>query len=74
MLQRPNENLAWQPVQERNVQHHDEPASEIQRANFFGPAQFYCVETICAPCGVVIAWTKFTKAESPKNIWSLFIQ
>ena len=29
---------------------------------------FYCVETICAPCGVVIAWTKFAKAESPTNI------
>ncbi|KAF8883466.1 hypothetical protein BD779DRAFT_1612302 [Infundibulicybe gibba] len=24
--------------------------------------------TICAPCGVVIAWTKFDKAESPTNI------
>jgi len=26
------------------------------------------VETICAPCGVVIAWTKFDKSESPTNI------
>jgi hypothetical protein len=26
------------------------------------------VETICAPCGVVRAWTKFAKAESPTNI------
>jgi hypothetical protein len=26
------------------------------------------VETICAPCGVVIAWTLFAKAESPTNI------
>jgi len=26
------------------------------------------VETICAPCGVVIAWAKFAKAESPTNI------
>ncbi|KAF8871465.1 hypothetical protein BD779DRAFT_1613941 [Infundibulicybe gibba] len=32
------------------------------------PAKFYCVETICAPCGVVIAWTKFDKSESPTNI------
>ncbi len=30
--------------------------------------QFYCVETICAPCGVVIAWTKFAAAESQTNI------
>ena len=29
---------------------------------------FYCVETICAPCGVVVAWTKFAKAESETNI------
>src|ERR1700723_893746 len=27
-----------------------------------------CVETLCAPCGVVVAWTKFAKAESPTNI------
>ena len=29
---------------------------------------FYCVETVCAPCGVVIAWTKFDKSESPTQI------
>ena len=29
---------------------------------------FYCVETITAPCGVVIAWVKFDKSESPTNI------
>ena len=68
MLRRPNENLAWQPVQERDVQPHDEEASNTPTTNFFGPAHFYCVETICAPCGVVIAWTKFAKAESPTNI------
>src|SRR6266498_995200 len=28
----------------------------------------YCVETICAPCGTVIAWTKFDRSESPTNI------
>lgn len=32
------------------------------------PCQFYCVETICAPCGVVIAWAKFAYAEGPSNI------
>ncbi len=30
--------------------------------------RFYCVETICALCGVVIAWAKFAKSESPTNI------
>ena len=30
---------------------------------------FYtCVETICAPCDVVIAWAKFANSESPTNI------
>src|SRR6202034_2437613 len=32
------------------------------------PPRFYCVETICAPCGAVHAWTLFDKAESPTNI------
>jgi len=40
----------------------------VQRKHYFSPNRFYCVETICAPCGVVIAWTKFDKAESPTNI------
>ncbi|EDR02933.1 uncharacterized protein LACBIDRAFT_331942 [Laccaria bicolor S238N-H82] len=37
---------------------------QIQRS----PSRFYCVETITAPCGVVIAWAKFPKSESPTNI------
>ena len=36
--------------------------------NYFTPGHFYCVEMICAPCGAVIAWAKFDKAESPTNI------
>ena len=39
-----------------------------QGKSYFSPARFYCVETLCAPCGTVIAWTKFDKAESPTNI------
>src|SRR5271168_2591379 len=35
---------------------------------YFSAKQFYCVETVCAPCGVVIAWTKFDKSESPTQI------
>ena len=26
------------------------------------------METICAPCGVVVAWTLFDKSESPTKI------
>jgi len=69
MLQRPNESNPWQPGLRRTFQPHDgDDNPEIQRKNYFGPGQFYCVETVCAPCGVVIAWTKFDKSESPTNI------
>ena len=68
MLQRQNEPLPWQPLIEQTNQPHDEPPVDIQRENCFTPNRFYCVETICAPCGVVIAWAKFAKSESPTNI------
>jgi len=51
------------------VQPHDEDASpEIKRDNYFVPPHFYCVETLCAPCGAVHAWTLFDKSESPTQI------
>ena len=68
MLQRPNENMPWQSAPHVNAQPHDEPTPETQRSNYFTAPHFYCIETICAPCGVVIAWAKFAKAESPTNI------
>jgi hypothetical protein len=69
MLQRPGERNPWQPGLRRIEQPHDDDDDvEIPRVHYFGPAKFYCVETICAPCGVVIAWTKFDKSESPTRI------
>ena len=68
MLNHPGENLAWNQSNERDIQPHDEDVAEVQCKNYFSPAQFYCVETLCAPCGVVIAWTKFVKSESPTQI------
>ena len=68
LLQRPGENLPWQPAAQVNLQPHDELAPETQRRNYFTPSHFYCVETICAPCGTAIAWAKFAKSESPTNI------
>ena len=68
MLQRPGENLPWNPVPEGDAQPHDVLAPEPQRNHYFSPSRFYCVETICAPCGVVIAWAKFARSESPTNI------
>ena len=68
MLQRPNENLPWSTIQGQDYQPHDKDSPENLRLNYFRPAQFYCVETITAPCGIVIAWTKFARSESPTNI------
>ena len=68
MLYKPGENPPWQPAQDSNAQPHDEPAPNVQYATYFMPCQFYCVETICASCGVVIAWAKFANSESPTNI------
>ena len=67
ILRRPGETLPWQSNIQRN-QPHDEDVPEYQRKNYFSPNRFYCVETICVPCGAVIAWTKFAKSESPTHI------
>jgi len=60
ILQRPAERQEWQPKQSGSIQPHDtdQPALPVHK-HYFSPNHFYCVETICAPCGVVIAWTKF---------------
>ncbi len=70
MLQRPGENYPWQPQRRGpNPQRHDDPNEDPPPPqNYFRAARFYCVETICAPCGVVIAWTKFARSESTTNI------
>jgi len=70
MLQRPGESQPWNPQRRGpNPQHHDDNNEEPPLPpNYFNPARYYCVETICAPCGVVIAWTKFARSESTTNI------
>ena len=56
------ENQEWLPPISRQAQPHDQPPVETQsKDNYFVAPRFYCVETVCAPCGVVIAWTKFDK-------------
>ncbi len=63
------ERLDWMPVPQQNQQPHDASEQTIRQCNnYFTPARYYCVETICAPCGVVIAWAKFAKSESPTKI------
>ena len=69
ILQRPAERQPWQQPEDRGLQPHDtEDAEEAEALHFFIPRRFYCVETICAPCGVVIAWTKFDRSESTTKI------
>jgi len=68
ITQRPAENLPWVSANVQTEQPHDEPMEEVEYKNYFSAPRFYCVETICAPCGVVVAWAKFPKAESPTNI------
>ena len=66
-LRRPDETWPWMPQAPHLVQPHDEEQAPRNRDSFIAP-RTYCVETLCAPCGVVVAWTKFEKAESPTNI------
>ncbi|KIL55550.1 hypothetical protein M378DRAFT_90762 [Amanita muscaria Koide BX008] len=69
VLRRPDETWPWMP-EAPQVQPHDEEQQVVRgrSRDHFIPPRMYCVETICAPCGVVVAWAKFDKAESPKNI------
>jgi hypothetical protein len=63
------ESQPWLPAISREVQRHDDPENEnTGRNHYFSPSRYYCVETMCLPCGVVTAWTKFATAESPTNI------
>ncbi|KAF8999984.1 hypothetical protein BDQ17DRAFT_1391397 [Cyathus striatus] len=57
------ENLPWNKTRRR---HSDNEISN--KKHYFSASRYYCVETICAPCGAVIAWTKFVKSESATNI------
>ncbi|KAF8981534.1 hypothetical protein BDQ17DRAFT_1394210 [Cyathus striatus] len=53
----------------RVQQPHDESDTNIpKKSHYFSASRYYCVETICAPCGAVIAWTKFVKSELTTNI------
>ena len=69
VLQRPGEREEWQAGVQVNNQPHNEPVAPVPMCkNYFGPARHYCVETIVAPCGAVIAWANFARSESPTNI------
>ena len=69
ITQRPTEGLPCVSTNEQTEQPHDEPMPEREHRNYFSAPRFYCVETICAPCGVVVAWANFPKSESPTHIF-----
>lgn len=58
------EGLEHDNLEEQEV----EEVSGTKYKNYFSAPRFSCVETICAPCGVVIAWRKFAKAEGVAKI------
>ncbi|KAJ8689062.1 hypothetical protein PTI98_013126 [Pleurotus ostreatus] len=58
------EELEHDNLEEQEV----EEVSGTKYNNYFSAPRFYCVETICVPCGVVIAWCKFAKAEGVAKI------
>ncbi|KAJ8689057.1 hypothetical protein PTI98_013121 [Pleurotus ostreatus] len=73
------ERQEWLPVGGRAEapEHDDLAEQEVEQVsgskynNYFSAPRFYCVETICAPCGVVIAWRKFAKSEGVAKILQL---
>jgi hypothetical protein len=69
VIHRPGEHHPWQEAPNHLPNPHDEEDSDpIPGKHYFSPRKYYCVETLCAPCGVVIAWALFSKSESPTNI------
>ncbi|KDQ25433.1 hypothetical protein PLEOSDRAFT_1084987 [Pleurotus ostreatus PC15] len=77
MLRRAQEERQeWLPVGggAELPEHDDIAEQEVEQVsgskynNYFSAPRFYCVETICAPCGVVLAWRKFAKSEGVAKI------
>jgi hypothetical protein len=69
VIRNPGEQLPWQNHYDGVAQPHDQPNPRPRpRKNYFSPGKFYCVETLCAPCGVPIAWKLFDKSESATKI------
>ncbi len=74
---RSDDSWPWMAeIQRANNQPHDQDIvlNNEGRRDCFIPSRTYCVETICAPCGVVVAWAKFSKSESPTNILNFLEQ
>jgi hypothetical protein len=74
-LRRADDTWPWMPQMPANQQPHDQGVVDHGGSrDHFIPSRSYCVETICAPCGIVVAWAKFATAESPTNILNFLEQ
>ena len=55
MLRQPGENVDWLPNLQHNPLPHDGPVPpDRENKHCFSPNRFYCVDTVCAPCGTVM--------------------
>ncbi|KAH6885560.1 hypothetical protein BKA70DRAFT_1123965, partial [Coprinopsis sp. MPI-PUGE-AT-0042] len=62
MIHRPGEQQPWQESHEHSENPHDQPDPQPhQPKHYFAASRYYCVETLCAPCGVIEAWSLFAK-------------
>lgn len=73
LLRRAEEEvLPWNPAHRTRAAAaaHDTDGEPIlpNRKHYFSAGRYYCVETLCKPCGVVLAWAKFFRSESPTQI------
>ena len=54
LLQQPGQNLEClpNPIQHDHHSHYGPPHQDWTLKNYFSPNHFYCVENLCAPCGI----------------------
>jgi hypothetical protein len=65
-LRQADDTLPWMQQRSSNQQPHDQEANDSQsNKDHFIPSRTYCVETLCAPCGVVVAWTNLQRQSHP---------
>lgn len=73
LLRRSQEEvLSWNPARRTRAAEpaHDADGEPIlpARKNYFTAGRYYCVETMCKPCGMCLGWDKFFRSESPTQI------
>jgi hypothetical protein len=62
----------WHNLAAARAQAHDQPQEVQGMHHAFVARRHYCIETLSYSCGRIIAWAKFSVAESPTNILDFF--